>query len=189
MTPVANGKIFKQKIFNNFVWAPLGSRVNIYINFCLQVHFKVSAAWYCSHYLPPASIAASIVDTGGSVNSTRGTGGKICSWCRWYCWQIYRRCRWYQRQFATGVIDTGGKFATGGKLTCEFLREFSKKFETVLMGYSGTVGKLIHKKTRTKNLDWGRVAVLGPLYSLAPLYKLAKARRRSSVRVRRILSK
>ncbi len=37
-------KIFKEKNFNNFVWAPLSSRVNIYINFCLQVHFKVSAA-------------------------------------------------------------------------------------------------------------------------------------------------
>ncbi len=46
-------KIFKQKNLYSFVWAPLGSRVNIYINFCLQVHFKVSAAWYCSHYLPP----------------------------------------------------------------------------------------------------------------------------------------
>jgi hypothetical protein len=48
-------KIFKQKNFNNFVWAPLGSRVNIYLNFCLQVHFKVSAARYCSHFLPPVS--------------------------------------------------------------------------------------------------------------------------------------
>jgi hypothetical protein len=37
-------KNFKQKNFNNFVWAPLGSRVNIYINFCLQVPFMVSAA-------------------------------------------------------------------------------------------------------------------------------------------------
>jgi hypothetical protein len=37
-------KIFKLKNFDNFVWAPLGSRVNIYINFYLQVHFKVSAA-------------------------------------------------------------------------------------------------------------------------------------------------
>ncbi len=46
-------KTFKQKNFNNFVWTPLGSSVNIYINFCLQVHFKVSAAWYCCHYLPP----------------------------------------------------------------------------------------------------------------------------------------
>ncbi len=46
-------KIFNQKNFNNFVWSPLGSRGNIYINFCLQVHFQVSAAWYCSHYLPP----------------------------------------------------------------------------------------------------------------------------------------
>jgi hypothetical protein len=35
-------------------------------------------------------------------------------------------------------------------LSCEYLREFSKKFETVLMGYSGAGGKLIHKKTRSK---------------------------------------
>ena len=33
-------KTFKLQNFNNFVWTPLGSRVNIYINFCLQVHFK-----------------------------------------------------------------------------------------------------------------------------------------------------
>jgi hypothetical protein len=30
---------------------------------------------------------------------------------------------------------------------CEYLREFSKKFETALMGYSGTWAKLIHEKT------------------------------------------
>jgi len=66
-------KIFNQKNFNNFVWSPLGSRGNIYINFCLQVHFHVSAVWYCSHYLPPVSttqgelvakFAAGVVDTG-----------------------------------------------------------------------------------------------------------------------------
>jgi hypothetical protein len=39
-------------------------------------------------------------------------------------------------KFATGVVDTGGNFAagvvdTGGTLTREYLREFSKKFETV----------------------------------------------------------
>ncbi len=48
-------KIFNQKNFYNFFWSPLGSRGNIYINFCLQVHFQVSAAWYCSNYLPPVS--------------------------------------------------------------------------------------------------------------------------------------
>jgi hypothetical protein len=38
-------------------------------------------------------------------------------------------------------------------LTCEYLREFSKKFEMVLMGYSGAGGKLIHKKKlEAKNL-------------------------------------
>ncbi len=35
-------------------------------------------------------------------------------------------------------------------LSCKYLREFPKKFETVLMGYSGAGGKLIHKKTRSK---------------------------------------
>ncbi len=38
-------------------------------------------------------------------------------------------------------------------------------------------------------VDWGRVASLGPLNSLASLYKHAKARHRSPVRVRQILSK
>jgi hypothetical protein len=90
-------KIFNHKIFNNFVGTPLDSRVNIYINFCLQVHFKVSAAdinpivcrWHSLTpvaNLPPvsttlvklvANFAAGVVDTGG--------------------------------KFATGVVDTGGQ--------------------------------------------------------------------------------
>ncbi len=49
-------KFSNQKNFNNFVWTPLGSRVNICIHFCLQVYFLVSAAWYCSHYLPTVSL-------------------------------------------------------------------------------------------------------------------------------------
>ncbi len=47
--------IFDQKNFNIFVGTPLDSRVNIYINFNLNVYFKVSAA-YCSHCLPPVSL-------------------------------------------------------------------------------------------------------------------------------------
>ncbi len=48
-------------------------------------------------------------------------------------------------KFATGVFDTGGKFAagvvdTGGNFANISDREFSKKFETVLMGYSGAGG-------------------------------------------------
>ncbi len=91
-------KIFSQKNFNNFVWSPLGSRVNIYIHFCLQVHFQVSAAWYCSHYLPPVSITP--VANLPPVSTTQGE---------------------LVAKFAAGVVDTGGKFAavvvdTGGNL-------------------------------------------------------------------------
>ncbi len=122
-------KNLNQKNFNNFVWSPLGTRGNIYINFCLQVHFQASAAGYCSHYLPPVSTipaanlpSVSLIPVANltpasttlvaNCHNTRGSGRKICRRCRWYRWQICRWCLWYRRQFATGVIDTGGKFAT-----------------------------------------------------------------------------
>jgi hypothetical protein len=34
-------KIFNQKSFTYFVWSPMGYTVNIWLNFFLQVHFKV----------------------------------------------------------------------------------------------------------------------------------------------------
>jgi hypothetical protein len=37
-------------------------------------------------------------------------------------------------------------------LTCEYLREFSKKFEMVLMGYSGAEAKLSHEKNQKQKL-------------------------------------
>ncbi len=52
--------------------------------------------------------------------------------------------------FATGtagVVDTGGKFATGvddtggNTLSCEYLRDFSKKKLIALMVYSGARGE------------------------------------------------
>jgi hypothetical protein len=46
--------------------------------------------------------------------------------------------------FATGVVDT---------LSREYLREFSKKFETVLMEYSGAGGKLIHEKNQKQKIS------------------------------------
>ncbi len=80
--------------------------------------------------------AASVVDTGGNLPPVSTTLAKLVE------------------KFAVGVIDTGGNFAAGvvdtsGKfatdvvdtgvrctLNCEYVREFSKKFETVLMKYS-----------------------------------------------------
>ncbi len=77
-------KIFNQRSFNYLVWTPLGSRVNLKIHFCLQVHFKVSAAWYCPIICQFAT----------GITNTRETGDKICCWCRWY-----------RRQIAAGVAD------------------------------------------------------------------------------------
>jgi hypothetical protein len=95
-------KIFKQKNFNNFVWAPLGSRVNIYCIYIFAFKFTLRR-------LQPDIVLI------------------ICHRCRWHRW-----CT----------------------LTCEYLREFSKKFETVLMGHSGAGGKLIHTKNQKQKISW-----------------------------------
>ncbi len=125
-------KIFNQNNFNNFVWSPLGSRGNLYIKFCLQVHFQVSAAWYCSHYLPPVSITPV-----ANLQPVSFIPAAICHRCHWHRWQICHRCRWH-------------RWCT---LTCEYLREFLKKFEMILRLLSGTWGKVIHeKKPEAKNL-------------------------------------
>ncbi len=67
------------------------------------------------------------MDTGGkfstSINNTSEKGGKTCHWCRWYWWST---------------------------LTCEDLREFSKKIETVFWDILGLVGNWFMKKTSSK---------------------------------------
>jgi hypothetical protein len=74
--------------------------------------------------------AGGIIDTGGKfatcINNTRENGGKICHWVRLYLW-----CT----------------------LICEYLRKFSKKFETVLMEYSGAGRKLIHEKNQKQKIS------------------------------------
>ncbi len=56
-----------------------------------------------------------------SINNNSGIGIKICRRCRWHLFQICHRCRWYQ-------------WCT---LTCEYLREFSKKNEITLELFIG----------------------------------------------------
>ncbi len=165
-------KIFNHNSFNYLVWTPLGSRVNYWIHFCLQVHFKV---WYCSQYLPPVQIcrrchwyrwqiptgvvdtggkfAASIIDTGGKfatgINNTSETSGKIFRQCRWKWWQICHQCRWHWWKICHWC-----RWYQWCTLTCEYFRKFLKKFETVLMGYSGAGGKLIHEKNEKQKFLW-----------------------------------
>ncbi len=115
-------KIFNQKNFNNFIWSSLGSRGNIYIKFCLQVHFQVSAAWYCSNYLPPVSMTPV-----ANLPPVSLIPVAICHRCQ--------RQRWCT-------------------LTCEYLREFSKKFEMILMLLSGAWGKVIHEKNLKQKISW-----------------------------------
>ncbi len=50
-------------------------------------------------------------------------------------------------KFAAGVVDTVDT------LSCEYLREFSKKFETALMVYSGAWGKLIHERNQKQKIS------------------------------------
>jgi hypothetical protein len=59
-TLVANGKIFNQKKFNNFIWSPLGSRGNIY-----KFLPSSSLSGVCSLILFQL-FAAGVVDTSGN---------------------------------------------------------------------------------------------------------------------------
>ncbi len=137
-------KIFKLKNFNYFVWTHLGSRVNIYVNFCLQVQFKMTAAWYCTHYLPPVSLTRVANLPPASLIPVA-----ICHWRCCHRWQICHRYRWLWWQICHR--NQQPRWCT---LTCEYLREFTKKFETVLMQYFVVGGKLIHQKNQKQKISW-----------------------------------
>ncbi len=120
-------------------------------------------------------IAAGINDTGGKfATSISDTGGKFLHHfllrC-WYQWQICHRCQRYRRQIchrcqrhrwqiATGINNTGGKFFHRCRwhrwqtLSCEYLREISKKFDTILMVKSEAWGKLIQEKNQKQKISW-----------------------------------
>ncbi len=149
-------KIFNEKNFNYFVWTLLGSRVNIYINFCLQVHLKVSAVWYCFHYLPVVSLPLSLppVSLTPAANLPPVSLTPVANLPL-----ISTTLAKLVAKFAAGVIDTGGKFATGVVDTggAPWLANISAsfwKFETVLMGYSGAGENLIHEKNQNQKISW-----------------------------------
>jgi hypothetical protein len=68
---------------------------------------------------------------------------------RWYQPQFSRRCHWNR-----GQICHRCHWYRWCTLTCEYLREFSKKFETVLMGHSGAGGKLTHERNQKQKILW-----------------------------------
>jgi hypothetical protein len=94
--------------------------------------------------IPSTRCTASIVDTRGNfatdINNTSGTGGKIRRRCRWYRW-----CT----------------------LTCEYLREFSKKIVMTLVLFSEAWGKRIHEKE-----IWSKNLVTLTLYGHCGLWGL-----------------
>ncbi len=112
-------KTFKQKNFNNFVWTPLGSTVEL--TYIYIFAFKFTLRWLQPDIvaivanLPPVSLTP-VANLPPVSTTLAKIGGKICHRCRrWFRWQICHRCRWY-------------RWCT---LTREYLGEFSKKFETV----------------------------------------------------------
>ncbi len=105
-------KIFSQKNFNNFVGTPLDSRFNIYIHFCLQVHFK----GICSLILIPL-FATGVVDTGGNLPPVSLTPAANLAPVSLTpvanLPPVSTTLVKLVAKFAGGVVDTGGKFATG----------------------------------------------------------------------------
>ncbi len=167
-------KIFNQKNLNYFIWSPLGSRENIYINFCFQVHFHVSAAWNCSNYLPPVSMTpvanlplVSLIPL-AICHRRRWHRRQICRGYRWHRCQQHKG-NWWQNLPLVSLIPVANLPPVSlipaaicrrccwhwwCTLTCEYLREFLKKFEMILMLLSGAWGKVIHEKNLKQKISW-----------------------------------
>ena len=88
----------------------------------------------------------------------------VCHRCRWHRRQICRRYRWhwwqichrYQQHYWNWWQNfcRRCRWHRWSTFSCEYLREFSKKFETALMVYSGAWGKLIHEKNQKSKISW-----------------------------------
>ncbi len=107
-------------------------------------------------------------------NSRRYSQLKVDHRYQRHRWQIYHRCQRHRRQkfiYMLTLLSKGVPFLKffwlkiffichwcqrhrWSSLSCEYSREFSKKFETVLIGYSGAGGKLIHEKNQEQKISW-----------------------------------
>jgi hypothetical protein len=61
-------------------------------------------------------------------------------------------------KFAAGVVDTGGKLLPVSlipvaNLDLRIFPRIFEKFKTVIMGYSGAGGKLIHEKNQKQKIS------------------------------------
>ncbi len=115
-------------------WKKSSSRKILIILFGhLQVYLKVSAAWYCFHYLPPVSttpvtnLPPVLLIPVAICHRCRWHRRQICRqycWHRWqicHCcqqhkgnwWQNLRRCHWYPWQICRRCRWYRRQFATG----------------------------------------------------------------------------
>ncbi len=68
----------------------------MYITFCLQVQFKMSAARYCTHYLPPVSLTPVANLPPVSLTPVENLPPVSTTLAK------------LVEKFAAGVVDTGG---------------------------------------------------------------------------------
>jgi hypothetical protein len=92
----------------------------------------------CSLILFPL-FATGVVDTGGKLPPVSLTPVANLP-------PVSTRLAKLMEKFATGVVDTGGIFAAG-------VIEPAAILPPVLMGYSGTGGKLIHEKNQKQKIS------------------------------------
>jgi hypothetical protein len=125
-------KIFNHKSFNYLVWTPLVSIVNLRNIFA----FKFTLRSQQPDVVPIICISKGAPLVSLILVST--TLAKLVA------------------KFAVGVTLVANlppvSLNWWCTFTCEYLREFSKKIETVLMGYSGAGGKLIHEKNQKQKI-------------------------------------
>ncbi len=88
-----------------FFLTPLCSRINIWINFFLHVHFKLSTVWYCCHYLPPVSLTP--VANLPPVSLIPAAIFHRCCWYRWCIFTCKYLCEFLKKFVMNQMIFSG----------------------------------------------------------------------------------
>ncbi len=82
----------------------------------------------------------------GSGSSSTTLGRRYC----WHRWQVCHRCQQHKGNWWKNLPPV----SLTPVVHLDYFREFSKKFEMILMLLSGAWGKVIHEKNLKQKISW-----------------------------------
>ncbi len=154
--------IFNQRSFNHFFRHLKVAEWTYRTIFFPQVYFKVSAFWFCSHYLLPVSL------TGANFLLVLSIPVANCHRCCWHWLQICHRYRWHR--WHPGINKNKGYWGKNLPLVLLILmvhldlwislRIFQKNFKCPKCIFRG-LGMMIHEENLKQKILWHSLNTVG----------------------------